>query len=286
MLRNIVIDIEMLLDTRYGVIKQFKPDQVEDICSSDAYRFRDHERLWEFCQISKEQWVSAWDNRGGNVLTQSVMSLLVASIPSYIADLNSVVQSNNPGLSDVRFLINTYPYNLSEEVKLALIEALTQQFSTTCEIKTIYSDWSNLSPAHCKEKNIIQMFIYDFTLYCQRCFPDSGNWSVDNVPTPNEELTIVSPKIIRDYFSDINEINELGVELPNGNDAFTITKELFDLLFNFELISVNHVCAVTRDVINKLQNGSVTNDNDSNSNKHTDDDSTTDHDTDLSNELS
>lgn len=261
MLRNIVIDIEMLLDTRYGVIEKLRPGQAETICSSNEYRFRNHERLWELCGVTKEEWLSVWDNRGASVINNSMMTLLMASIPSFIADLNSVVMGNNPGLSDIRFLINTYPFNLDENVKLALISAITTQFSTTCEVRTIYSDWSNLTPLQCKDKNIIQMFVYDITQYCQRCFPDTTEWSVDNVPTPNESLTIVSPKIIRDFFNDYGEVEALGVELPEGNDGFTITKELFDLLFNYEMISVNHVCAVTRDVIDKLQNGSSNNDN-------------------------
>lgn len=263
MLRNIVIDIEMLLDTRYGTLMRTVPDEALNVVNSTEYRFREHEDIWKFTSMEKERWDKAWELRDLVTLSKSLMTLLVADFPSFIADLNSVVKGNNPGLSDVRFLINTYPYKINESAKIRLLEVLQEQFSTTCEIRTVNLPWSKLAPYLCKSKNIIQLFVYDFSEYCRQCFPDNGGWSEENIPTPNEELSIITPRISRDYFGDTTEIDSLGVELPMGQTPFTITKELMDLICNLEFISTNHVCAVTPKVVEIIKRGKE-NDNSSN----------------------
>lgn len=256
MLRNIVIDLDMLLDTRAGTLRRIIPqEEVERLINTPEYRLRSHERMWELCSITKEQWESGWELRDEITLAYSKPSLAMADFPRLLADLNNVVAGNNPGLSDVRFIINTYPYTISPKSKLQIASAVQYNFSTTCEVVTASLDYSRLSPALCKERNIIMMFVYDIMKYNQACFPDDAGWSMDNMPTPNEELIIITPRIDRDYFDKRDEIEDLGVKLPHGVSSFEISMELFRLIYGLEFANASYVCEVTEEVRERIRKG-------------------------------
>lgn len=256
MLRNIVIDLDMMLDTVAGTLRRIIPvAEVEALINTEKYRTRTHDRMWELCSITKQQWEDGWALRDEITLSRSKPTLAMVDIVKLVGDLNSVVEGNNPGMSDVRFLINTYPYTIDPRRKAQLASALQYNFSTSCEVATISLDYSRLSPAHCKDRNIIFMLIYDFMKYNQACFPDDGGWSIDNLPTPNEELTIGTPRIDRDYFSKRQETKDLGVELPHGVTEFEISAELYQLLFGLEFLNTSYVCEVTEEVRERISKG-------------------------------
>lgn len=256
MLRNIVVDLEILLDTRAGTLKRIIPrKEVEQLINSEAYRLRTHERMWELCSITEQQWEDGWALRDEVTLSRSAPTLAMADFPRLVSDLNSVVAGNNPGLSDVRFLVNMYPYKLSDKTKQQIVSALQYNFSTTCEVQSISLDYSRLSPAHCKDRNIIMMFIYDIMKYNQACFPDDAGWSIDNLPVPNEELAIITPRIDRDYFNTRNEIKDLGVVVPHGISEFEISMELFQLIYGLEFVNSSYVCEVTGEVRERISKG-------------------------------
>ncbi len=283
MLRNIVIDIDVLLDTRAGTLRRIIPkDEVERVINSKAYRERTHERMWELCSITQQQWEDGWALRDEKTLAASLPTLAMVDMPRFLADLNSVVAGNNPGLSDARFLINLYPYKVSEKAKRLIEVAAKHNFSTTCEVMCVSLDNSRLSPAQCKERNIIFMMLYDITKYNQDCFPDDAGWSMQNLPTPNEELVIVTPRINRDYFNKNEELAKLGVELPKGVDSFTISMELFQLIYGLEFVNPSYTCEVTQEVRERIskgmQNARGTNNTDNVDTTITDDVDTDDYD--------
>lgn len=256
MLRNIVIDLDLLLDTRAGTLRRIIPlDELDKVINSQEYRTRTHERMWELCSITQQQWEDGWALRDEITLAFSKPTLAMADFPRLVGDLNSVVEGNNPGLSDVRFLINTYPYKLSDKTKQQIVSAIQYNFSTTCEVMSISLDYSRLSPAACKDRNIILMFIYDIMKYNQVCFPDDAGWAIDNLPTPNEELTIITPRIDRDYFNKRDEIKDLGVVVPHGISQFEISMELFQLIYGLEFVNTSYVCEVTEEVRERISKG-------------------------------
>lgn len=256
MLRNIVIDIDILLDTRAGTLRRIIPlEEVESLINTEAYRTRTHERMWELCSITQQQWEDGWVLRDEATLAHSKPALAMADFPRFLGDLNHVVAGNNPGLSDVRFIINTYPYTIKPENKVKLASAIQYNFSTECDVVTASLDYSRLSPAHCKERSIILMFVYDIMKYNQDCFPDDGGWSMDKMPTPNEELTIITPRLDRDAFDVRQEMNDLGVQLPKGISQFEISMELFRLIYGLEFVNSSYVCEVTEEVRERIVKG-------------------------------
>lgn len=256
MLRNIVIDLDILLDTRAATLRRIIGiEEAEKVINSKAYRLRDHERMWEIAPIDKEKWEAGWSLRDEVTLSYSRPCLAMADFPRLIADLNNVVKGNNPVLTDVRFLINTYPYKLSTERKAQIVSAVQYNFSTTCEVMHVSLDYSRLSPAQCKDRNILLLFIYDIAKYNQICFPDDGGWSIDNLPTPNEELTVITPRIDRDMLGNRDEIKDLEVKLPHGISQFEISMELFQLIYNLEFVNSSYVCEVTDKVRERISGG-------------------------------
>lgn len=256
MLRNIVIDLDILLDTRAGTLRRIIPlEEVSKVIDGEKYRTRTHERMWDLSSITQQQWEDGWDLRDEITLAFSKPTLAMADFPRFVSDLDSVVAGNNPGLSDVRFLINTYPYKLADKTKQQIVSAIQYNFSTNCEVMSVALDYSRLSPAHCKDRNIIMMFIYDIMKYNQACFPDDAGWSINNLPTPNEELTIITPRIDRDYFNKRDEIKDLGVVVPHGISQFEISMELFQLIYGLEFVNTSYVCEVTEEVREKISKG-------------------------------
>lgn len=256
MLRNIVIDLDMLLDTRAGTLRRIiGEEKANEIINSEAYRLRDHEKLWELAGIDKDTWDAGWELRDEVTLSRSLPTLVMADMPRFLTDLNNVVAGNNPGISDARFLINTYPYKLSKEVKAKIATACQFNFSTACDVETISLDYSRLSPVQCKDRNIILLFVYDIMKYNQTCFPDDVKWSMDNLPTPNEELVVITPRINRDCFSKRDEITDMGVELPHGITDFEISMELIRLIYGLEFVNSSYACEVTEEVLERIRKG-------------------------------
>lgn len=256
MLRNIVIDLDMLLDTRAGTLRRIiGEEETNNLINSDAYRLRDHEKMWKISTIDRQSWEDGWSLRDEMTLARSRPTMVMADMPRFLADLNSVVAGNNPGISDARFLINTYPYTLKPETKAKIASACQYNFATTCEVQTISLDYSRLSPVQCKDRNIILLFIYDIVKYNQVCFPDDVKWTMDNLPTPNEELTIITPRINRDCFNEHDEIKDLEVELPKGVSDFEISMELLQLIYGLEFVNTSYVCEVSEEVLDRIKKG-------------------------------
>lgn len=247
MLRNILVELDAFMDTRGGTLRRTVPDEAMDVINSREYRFREHNEMHKLCSIDEDRWKEAWKLRDAKTVYNSGITLLVPEFINVIREIQSIIDGNNPELTDIRLLINIYPYKLTQDQEEAIITGIRETLSLNCEVATVYLPLNQIDPADCARLNIFMLFLYNFTDWIQAAYGDEKKWSENNLPRSNDGLTVVAPRIKEDRLGIQKEIDDLkvqGVELP---ESFELTAETFNLLFRLEFITANSFCELTEE---------------------------------------
>lgn len=191
---NIVIDLDVLLDTRIASLFQINPDEALMMLAR-GFTSRTTDDLSGVTDlITNEQYKEAYDNR-------DVETLKVARITSYIFELARLVKSliddiskDNTRIDKPCIVLNYYPYkDLDDDILAHLVYAIEQYVTDTIEIATKYLTPNDLRLGNMKESNILTYITYDF----QKWFEGSFNVGVGrNGIICFPRCTIIAPKIM------------------------------------------------------------------------------------------
>lgn len=194
MKHNIVIDLDVLLDTRIASLVQIDPDEALMLLTKGFTRRKTDDLTGVSEVITNEQYKEAYANR-------DVETLKIARITSYIFELARVVKSliddiskDNTRIEKPCIVLNYYPYkDLDDEILGQIIYAVEQYVTDTIEITTKYLTPEDLRLGNMKESDILTYITYDF----QQWFEASFNTSVGkNGIVCFPRCTIIAPKIM------------------------------------------------------------------------------------------
>ena len=195
--QTFLIDLDMLLDTRIGVLSHQFPDQFETIDMA-GYLNRKTDKPYEYVKgVSAEEWRTAWQRRDVEDLKYSVPTEFLMSLSLMLETLVKQAMTL-PVASTVSVDINLYPYVLSDAVIADIASCVKHYVGDAVGVGTVRLRPEQINPNLLKAK-YSALVTYSFNDWY------SGN-SEKLIKTPIPDVTILTPLFYLDKVPSDQEV--------------------------------------------------------------------------------
>lgn len=156
-----LVFIDMILDTRYGILHQISESLADLVASSDAYRTRYHDRFGSITngQVSDEEFAERFAKRDVETLFHSKMTDFIHDLRrdtlEGIRDIDRGV-----GIELLHFDINTWPFKLDKKSAETIRRAVSHYIPQPATVGITYIEPAELTPTFL-DNNYEMMAIYD-----------------------------------------------------------------------------------------------------------------------------
>lgn len=195
---NILLDIEALLDTRYGRLIELDPVMEREILfKHHEYYGRDHDNFWLlFPQIEKEQ----YQNK------EVTLDTIKLSRRTNICNaLDSVIRSaigHKDGDVETTIYFNTRDYALTEREVEAFLILISSRFEHTVKVKHVAKRLEELEPDYLNQE-IDLVILYDFNQWSELNKDKVNGKNLERVGFYIPTLFIDKQQADRNFFADL-----------------------------------------------------------------------------------
>lgn len=143
--QTILIELDALIDTRLGTLKQCFSEAAKKL-DLESYVRRVKADFWTELGISTEQFTTAYKKRNVDTLLASMHTGLYHNLPLLLGGLllNGLT---SPVHEELKININTYPYELNEDELEDIVYCFQQRLWKDCEITTVFYKPEDITPA-------------------------------------------------------------------------------------------------------------------------------------------
>lgn len=237
----ILVDLDVILDTRIGVLSQLYPAATEKLINNPLYRTRQTD---EFNLIDKSidlnTYRKAYANRDVNALMNAVPTEMMLEFVMILDSLLDEILGPNPENKIIKVEINTAPYNLTSEECESIVHCFRTHTMTPFEITTVNIPYENMSLRMLEHGDYAALFIYDFDLFQYSVF--TKNFKETDKPLP--QVTVMVPRIC----ASLEKYEEASKEkLPNGDplEPFEFLRLHYGKLLAFQFLGADRFSAFT-----------------------------------------
>lgn len=208
--KKVYTDIQSLLDIRQSILIDMLGEETAlEYVSSDTYNFRETDLF----PVNKTEYASKLNSRSPIVLKNATITYIEVLLKNKLTNLEKLNGFNGES-SAPELVVNTFPYQLTQEQVRHLQNAIFVKLDVLCLITIVYDPPNVWSPSYIRNNNVSSFFMYDFTtwmnLHSEKLV--NGDLREINVYVPSiggKELTPEEQK----------EIKKLGF-----NDIFSYTE--------------------------------------------------------------
>lgn len=168
MIRRMLLSVDVLLDTRLGVIANLSQEAAKVLVSNDNYWERDYDD-WEKLTgglITNEAFKEAYANRGGVNSAQTLNASFETGLSPFLyqmlaeADIN-MMDGMTSEADEVGLAINVYPYVMTVEERATLVDIIQTKYGTNLNVKLVDYTMEELT-VECLADEFGGMVIYEF----------------------------------------------------------------------------------------------------------------------------
>lgn len=187
---TVYAELDAILDTRMGTLALFGDDVVEQVLLEGNYHKRESD---QFTGVDSRVFRDRYAKRDVETLKRSRPTkglFLLNSLVRYLKEQATV----RPYHDSAKVVINTYPYQLSQEEEVELGKVIVTWTSGLAPVELVHMRPLELSPVYVKQQSYSSMLMYEYDPWM------SLHYSPDNRhATPIQDVSIYAPAI---YFSD------------------------------------------------------------------------------------
>ena len=207
--QHILIDLDSLLDTRLGCIIAHRPEAAAKI-NMDEYRGRMTDDLWTLCpEITEEEWGTWWRERDVSALKCALATPIMLRLKATTYNLKAM-QAKETMLTDLKVIINTYPYQLTDRIAFEYREAVKDVCAPGFVIESVRLAPEEVTPS-------LLMSSYHYCIMY-----DVNTWLTVNhdalVASPMPTFPMNVPALFHNRLPGPTDIKELG--LSGAEEAF------------------------------------------------------------------
>ena len=144
MIRRILMSMDVLLDTRLGVMANINPAAATHLVLNRDYFDRDYDDWFTLTGglVTKDQFDEAYANRGGANTNATLNASFETGIAPFLyqllseADVN-VIDGMTPDGSEIGLAINVYPYTMGIEERAGLINIIQAKYGHELNVKIV-----------------------------------------------------------------------------------------------------------------------------------------------------
>lgn len=148
-------DLDCILDTRMGTLLLMDPECTERVTKS-GYFDRDRDL---FDGINREKFKVKYQKRNKQTLGASIMTPVIGLIREYCKQVYEQ-NAKSPFVQEPRLVINTYPYELTDDEKHKLMIGIQYRTKIQSPIEFVHMTYSDITPMYLRN-SIDQIVIYD-----------------------------------------------------------------------------------------------------------------------------
>lgn len=232
---TIQLDLESILDVRYGTIVHNYPELKDNILFNfPQYCNRDHDNMWLiFPDIVEEDWVNVYTNRDEEVLKVSPRTSIFSIVDSII---RSAIGYGNL-INSVVLKINGLGYNLTESEVDMFILLVSSRFEHKLKVEFINITHKDLTPEFMLSEFDVSI-LYDFNKW----FKVHGGEVLDN-PRPN--LMVYSPLTLLDKKQADRELLSTFRDLKLEGDPISSITDTLNHFIGINFIDNRFFCPIS-----------------------------------------
>lgn len=157
----VYISLDCLLDTRLGTIAKHN-DELAVKLLLNGYTQRN---IDSFEELGQEEFDKLYAERDVETLQRSVLTNVILLLKGIVKGTydDLFTGGQNEG---VEFVLNTYPYDLTEEEISLMVKSISVKTFKSASVKAIYVSDEFLTPAYCKE-NFTMMIMYSYAQWLE-----------------------------------------------------------------------------------------------------------------------
>jgi hypothetical protein len=222
----LLIQLDVLLDTRLGTIAQHWGDEVAFGVLETGYHARETDT---FKGIDKDEFQARYKQRNVETLKHSRVTNAVTLLRQLVAVLTEQGLTT-PFHDGPKILVNLFPYELSSDERDAIGTAVAAWIGIPTPIELVFLPPEDLTPSHCKQSYSLMMFYeYDHWLNIH-----TAGFKRSLLP----EVTLLAPAI---YFAGpVPAPEELKRIMSEAMHPLAAAEMLASPLIGLQLIDVEH----------------------------------------------
>lgn len=226
----IFVELDALLDSRLGTLSKIDPKAVERVFKNDYYFKRTEDY---FPGVKPEVFRDAYAKRNFETLMAfPVMTGIVPVIRDLVASY-SVESITAPTISEVKLVVMTHPYELSDAEKQALLECLSYNLDGMCPVELTDLTHEELTPQHCSE-NYRDMVFYNFLEWAS-----AQEQNIQSRRMPTVQVIVPAFQHIPLESEDIEDMKARGVSV------FEVAQQALSPIAHFRFIDARFFSAIS-----------------------------------------
>jgi hypothetical protein len=233
-MKSFYVDINAVLDVRYGVLKRLNPETAANIIKNNY-----HQRKGDFFpNVDK----AAFDELQGKHEVETLMESLVTNIFQFlypqIAELmKETIAHELPHHQKPVLDVNVWPYELTREEMAMLRSTIYLKVRGIIGVNVFSKPLAELTPTHCNE-NYVMMVMYNYHDYLNT----HGNALIKE---PKPYLMLIAPMV---YFnSDPDQDEEVIEHLKRGINSLALLEAALASRICLKFINVENFSIVYPD---------------------------------------
>lgn len=207
---KIYVDIQSLLDIRQSIlIDLMGEEKALEYVSSDTYNFRETDNF----PVDKELYEKKLNSKNPVVFKNATITYIEVVLKNKLVNLEKLNGFNSES-SQPELVVNTYPYQLTQEQVRNFQNAVFVKLDILCVVTVVYDPPHVWSPSYIRNNNVSSFFMYDFTEWMKHHGDKLINADLRNCNVYFPSIGKAEPTT-----EELKELRKLGF-----NDVFSYTE--------------------------------------------------------------
>lgn len=242
----IMIELDVLLDTRLGVISKYDETLALEILEN-GWKTRQSNEISQFTdKLSDEEYDELWKNRDSSILPFSRMSSFIVELNQQVEQLKEQIVMDSGRIKEAGIIINHYPYtDLTKEELEGIVFAIEQRIGDIIPIMVSCLSPKEIDLPFLKNKGILTYIVNDWIYWQQQAMlPEKGQ----DCLVCNPKLTIIAPKVIN-RLSDLSNITQSDKETMGNLDIFGVMQVYWSPVFGIQFCPIEMMSLIDLTII-------------------------------------
>lgn len=228
---RVLVELDALLDTRLGTLSRINEEAAAAALQDERYFGRLIDDFIEICGVDRATFLDAYRQRDVATLEAST----ITEMPFILAELTMKLEADiidTPFASEVIVDLNCYPYQLDDEEREIIAQAVGSRLGEMTKVQCIYRSHAELSPQYIKPR------YSGVILYNLRDWMEANLENFKKVTMPR--VTVLAPALHHDKIPNPDEFSRDG--LNKELNIFQLTELATVELFSLSLLPPLHYC--------------------------------------------
>lgn len=192
----IMIDLDVLLDTRFGTLAHLYPDKMATLLEK-GYRERYHDEFNLIDpSIDMDKFRGIYDNRDKSVLAISRLSSFMIPLIEIIKEYEWEMTYELDATRNVQLIVNLFPYELTDDEVHQFLDGLRTRLGLMIDIKFTRKDPKQLNIVTLKYEGYTQYIMYHFNEWVRYHYQSEEKIRASQ---GRPDFIVVAPKLYSDY---------------------------------------------------------------------------------------